>query len=221
MADKDLLLVPGVAARIATWAAQDGREDALERGDAASEVLASAGLWGWGGTWSLDKMDYDASFDSTRLAFWKSGEGLYNAPLLGSDLTKQAEELYTELYPGLVNSWPVLRGVAVAAANKGSFALALLRGNQAARAALEAGEWNVIQWGLYTAKSDASKIAFWAAGGDDFSVKAPTPAPTPDPKPTPGPAPAPTTAPSSGGGKAAVAVVAVVAAVWLSRRRRK
>lgn len=181
MADKDLLLVPGVAARIATWAAQDGKADAIERGDAAAGVLAAAGLWGWGGNWSLAKLDYDSSLGSTRLKFWADGEGLKNAPPLDSTLQLQAELLYLELYPSLVTTWPVLRGMAVAAASSGLLALALLRGAAAAKAAVNDGSWSLVDYGNYLGLSDAAKLAFWAGGatGKPASSPAPTPAPAP------------------------------------------
>lgn len=193
MADPQLLKVPGIAARIATWAAQDERDDAVDRGDAAAEVLAQAGLWGFGGTWSLAKMDYDASLASTRRAFWASGEGLKGAPLLDSTLEAQTQELYDDLYPGLAGTWPVRKGVAVAAANKGNDALALMRGKQAARAMRDAGVWNLVDLGTYLAKTDAEKLAFWRAGGVDLYAKYPVPAskggasPAPTPPATEGP----------------------------------
>lgn len=207
MADPQLLLLPGVAARIATWAAQDGRDDALERGDAAAEVLAAQGLWGWGSGWSLAKMDYDASLPSTRREFWASGEGLKNAPLLDSTIEAQSEELYNDLYPGLVNSWPVRKGQAVAAALKGLDALALLRGRAAARGMADAKVWNIVELGRYLAKPDADKLAFWRSGGDDLSVKASSPITPPSPAPPPAPA-------SSGKGLFALAVGAAIAGVW-------
>lgn len=214
MADKDLLLVPGVAARIATWAAQDGKADAIERGDAAAGVLAAAGLWGWGGNWSLAKLDYDASLGSTRLAFWQSGEGLKNAPLLDSALQRQAEELYIELYPGLMTTWAVLRGTAVAAASSGLGALAVLRGAAAAKAAVAEGVWSLVDFGTYLALPEAAKVAFWAGGADGKpSAQAPTPGPAPTPKPAPAPAP-------SGSGLGLFLVLGIVGAGgWAAWRK--
>jgi len=211
MADKALLLIPGVAARVATWAAQDGRDDAVARGDAAASALASADLWGWGGGWSLAKMDYDTSLPSTRLEFWRSGEGLKNAPPLDSALQLQAEQLYAELYPGLLTTWPVMRGAAVAAASKGNAALALLRGAAAAKAAVDDGAWSLVNYATYLAKTDTAKVAFWASGGADLGT--PTPAPTPSPTPPP-----PTPAPTRGGWGLFIAVVGLgVAGVALVR----
>jgi len=219
MADPQLLKVPGIAARIATWAAQDGRDDAVDRGDAAAEVLAQADLWGFGGTWSLAKMDYDASLASTRREFWASGEGLKGAPLLDSALEAQALELYDDLYPGLAGTWPVRKGAAVAAANKGNDALALMRGKQAARAMQDAGVWNLVDLGTYLAKTDAAKVAFWRAGGVDLYAKDPPP---PANKGTTSPATPPAAAkdgPSWFAGLLALAGLGVGYKVWKGSRK--
>lgn len=62
-----------------------------------------------------------------------------------------------------MNSPLVLALLAIMAAQQQAVD-AVARGDVAAKALLDDGKWNVIDWGLYTAKTPEQKALYWASG---------------------------------------------------------
>ena len=165
MADKALLKDPTVLAAIATWAAQAGYSGALTRGDAAAKLLGSKDLWN-----AAQRAAYWGLSDAQRLAFWASGDGLKTTQEPDAATVVAAKELFAEMFPqanqqqGFVMNSPIILALlAMMAAQQGA-SDAVARGDKAAKALLDAGQWNVVNWGLYNIKTPEQKLQFWASG---------------------------------------------------------
>lgn len=168
MADITLLNDPIAAAAIATWAATSGQADALARGDAAAALLT--------GIWPAALVEsYKASTPEQRLAVWASGDGLKNTGQMPPpEKVKAVQELYAQLYsspknPGVVPQSALfqsaivlaLLATAAAQANKPD---AITRGDVAAKALLDNGQWNAIKYGIYLTKAPNDRVEYWRSG---------------------------------------------------------
>lgn len=168
MADLTLLNDPIAAAAIATWAATAGQPDALARGDAAAALLP--GIWP-----AANVESYKAMTPEQRLAVWASGDGLkWTNSNPTPEKIKAVQELYAELYsppknPGVVpqsalfQSAVVLALLATAAA-QASKPDAITRGDVAAKALLDNGQWGLAKYAIYLVKTPNERVEYWRSG---------------------------------------------------------
>lgn len=124
---------PLIQMLLAMWAAQDGRPDALTRGDAAAKALLDTGAWSL-----IDYSVYIAKPPAERLAFWAKGGPLPDYRYLPSmlSITKSIYDSYYggflpfgqayKSYAGLMATGEAIAEGAAAAANAAAEGLAML-----------------------------------------------------------------------------------------------
>jgi hypothetical protein len=202
MADQTLLQDPVALAAIASLAAQDGRPDALARGNAAAQNLADKGLW------TAEQLaQYQGRTDAERLKAWKAGIYLKDLAKPDDATIAAIKALYQELYAppppegGFLDTWAILKSAAIMAALDGD-PEAVKKGDVAAQALAQAAQWDTTTYGLYLALADDEKIAFWASGGDATKLVKGTQKPQDKPAPEAG----------SGG---LIKVAGIVGGLWI------